>query len=134
MLPLRMMLPVTVPNGPLTTGLVVSWIATGFSLAMFTASTLNPNGSVLSTPLLDIRSLAMRTESQPSLLRSLPVWSTTRRNPPPFWTNRRIAVFSEALSGEFGSGITNSSKLARSSAPPPPYVMVFPGGSVLRLY
>src|SRR5205814_9403811 len=33
-----------------------------------------------------------------------------------------------------GSGITNSSKFARSSAPPPPYVMVFPGGRVLRLY
>jgi hypothetical protein len=119
-LPLRMMLPVTVPKPPLSTGLLGSWMATAFSLAMFTASTPKPNGSVLSTPLLLNRSFAMRTESQPSLLRSLPVWSTIRKNPPPFCTNRRIAVFSAALSGELGSGITNSSKFARSRAPDPP--------------
>jgi hypothetical protein len=119
-LPSRMMLPVTVPKEPLTTGLLASWMATAFSLLMSTESSLKPNGSVLSTPLLLNRSLAMRTESQPSLLRSLPVWSTIRKNPPPFWMNRMIAVFSAALSGELGSGITNSSKLARSRAPDPP--------------
>ena len=42
-LPLRMMLPVTVPNCPLRTVLVESWTAAGLSLATFTASTENPN-------------------------------------------------------------------------------------------
>src|SRR5262249_16308292 len=66
-LPSRMMLPVTVPEPPDSTGLLASWTATAFSLAMSTASSPKPNGSVLSTPLLLNRSLAMRTESQPSL-------------------------------------------------------------------
>src|SRR5690348_4775452 len=91
-LPLRMILPVTVPNGPCSTGLALSPAATGFSLAMFTASTLNPNGSVSSTPLFVNRSFAIRTESQPSLSRSLPVWSTTRKKPPPFWTKCMMAA------------------------------------------
>ena len=87
---------------------------------MFFRSTEKPNGSVLSTPLFVIRSLMISGESQPSLLRSLPVWSETRNSPPPFWTNFMTAVFSDALSTTFGSGSTNSSKFCRSSAPPVP--------------
>ena len=94
-------------------------MATGLSVLTFTASTLTPNGSVLSTPLLVSRSLTIATESQPSLFRSLPV-SSTMRNRPPCCTNCMMAVFSAVLNRMLGSGITNSSKFARSRAAPPP--------------
>ena len=55
-------------------------------------------------------------ESQPSLLRSLPVWSEIRNRPPPFCTNCMTAVFSAELSTMLGSGSTNASKCDRSSA------------------
>src|ERR1700712_3181586 len=45
-----------------------------------------------------------------------------------------IAVFSAVLNRTFGSGSTKTSKFFRSRAPLPPYVMVLPAGSVLRLY
>src|SRR5882724_6882192 len=48
--------------------------------------------------------------------------------------NFMIAVFSAVLSRTFGSGMTETSKFERSRAPLPPYVMVLPVGSVLRLY
>ncbi len=120
MVPLRMIEPVTLPKEPFSTGSVVSVIARGLSVVMFSRSTEKPNGSVLSTLLVVSRSLMMAGESQPSLLRSLTVWSEIRNRPPPFWTNFITAVFSASLSRTLGSGSTNSSKLARSSAPPVP--------------
>ena len=128
--PSLMLLDETVPKVPLSTGLLLSEMATGVSSLMSLTSTENPNGSLESTLLLVIRSLATPTESMPSLLRSLPLWSVMRNSPPPFCTNVMTAVFSDADSATFGSGSTNTLKLDRSRSPPPPYVMVSPGGSV----
>ncbi len=120
MVPLRRIEPVTVPKEPFRTGSVASLTARGLSVVMLSRSTEKPKGSLLFTPLLVSRSLMIFGESQPSLLRSLLMWSETRKSPPPFWTNFMTAVFSLALSRMLGSGMTKVSKLARSSAPPLP--------------
>ncbi len=118
--PERRIEPVTVPKGPCRTGSAASLTARGLSVEMFLTSTEKPNGSLLFTPLLVNRSLMIAGESQPSLLRSLWLWSEMRNSPPPFCTKRTIADFSAAEKRMFGSGITKVSKLARSSAAPVP--------------
>ncbi len=115
-----MLLPVTVPKPPWRIGLVASVIAFGVSLTMLSRSTEKPKGSLLSTVLLVIRSLMMAGESQPSLLRSLPVWSEIRKRPPPFFTKFISAVFSAAEKTMFGSSITTALKLLRSRLAPVP--------------
>ena len=113
--PLRMIVPVTAPNGPLSTASEEP-STSGFSEEMFSESIENPNGSPV-----PIRSLSTCTESAPSLLRSLPVWSLIMNRPPPAWTKFRMAVFSAAVNSTFGSGSTNALNFDRSSglAPDP---------------
>jgi hypothetical protein len=132
-----MIVPVTVPNGPLMIGSPPANVPMrlGFSLLMSRTSMLSPNGSDESMVFVVIRSLSTLTESAPSLLRSLPLWSLIMNSPPPDWTNCMIAVFSAAVNRMFGSGSTNALKCDRSSALDAlPNVIAPVGGNVLRLY
>ena len=73
--PDRMIVPVTWPNGPAMIGspAALAPMTFGLSVEMVETSIENPNGSVESTELFVIRSLSIFTESAPSLLRSLPL-------------------------------------------------------------
>ena len=95
----------TVPKGPCSTGSVLSLMARGLSVPMFEqvdgeAERVGGVDAVVGHQVVDDRD----GESQPSLLRSLPVWSEIRNSPPPFCTNFMIAVFSAALSSDVGLG------------------------------